>query len=163
MQKKTVLRVSLIAFISCGLCVSLIAAASSTPRPRPSGAKAAEDKLIIHNAWIREMPASRRITAAYMVIENQSGQETALIGAKTDAAETVELHRMAMEGGMMKMQKIDRIKLPVGKTEVTGNFHMMLIGLKSPLKEGDQVKLTLQFEKSVSKTVTVPVKKQAEK
>ena len=153
MQKKTMLRLLLIAFISCAWFVSL----------RPSGTAAAEDKIVIHNAWIREMPPARKITSAYMVIENRGEKETALIGGKTDVAEALELHRMAMDGGMMKMQKVERIKLPVGKTEVTGDFHIMLIGLKSPLKEGDQVKITLQFEGSVSKTITVPVKKQAEK
>ena len=120
---------------------------------------AAEEKFVIHNAWVQEMPPSSRISAAYLVVENRSGKETALIAAKSDIAETTEVHQMAMVDGMMKMQKVDRVKLPVGKTELTGDFHIMLIGLKSPVKEGDQVKLTLQFENAVSKTITVPVKK----
>ena len=59
----------------------------------------------------------------------------------------------------MRMRKLDLVPLPVGKTEMTGELHIMLIDLKAPLKEGDQVPLTLEFRSGVSKTVSVPVKK----
>ena len=117
------------------------------------------DKLVVRDAWIQEMPPSSRLTAAHMVIENLSPKETALIGAVANIAEAVELHRAEMDNGMMRMSKLDRINVPIGRTDLTGEFHIMLIGLRAPLKEGDQVALTLQFENSVSKTVMVPVKK----
>lgn len=117
------------------------------------------DKLIVRNPWIQEMPASKRLTAAHLVIENLSGKENALIGASAGIARAVELHRAEMNNGMMRMQKLDRIPLPVGKTDLTGELHIMLIDLKAPLKEGDQVMLTLEFEHAANKTVTVPVKK----
>ena len=117
------------------------------------------DKLIIRDAWIQEMPASKRLTAAHLVIENLSGKENALIGASAGIARAVELHRAEMNNGMMRMQKLDRIPLPVGKTDLTGELHIMLIDLKAPLKEGDQVMLTLEFENAASKTVIAPVKK----
>jgi copper(I)-binding protein len=66
-----------------------------------------------------------------------------------------------MNNGMMRMRKLDRVALPVGKTELTGDLHIMLIDLKAPLKEGDQVALTLEFENSAKQTVTVPVKKRS--
>ncbi len=121
--------------------------------------EAGADKLVARDAWIQEMPPSSRLTAAHMVIENLSAKETALIGAVANIAEAVELHRAEMDNGMMRMSKLDRIKVPIGRTDLTGEFHIMLIGLRAPLKEGDQVALTLQFENSVSKTVMVPVKK----
>jgi copper(I)-binding protein/putative intracellular protease/amidase len=117
------------------------------------------DKLVVRDAWIQEMPASKPLTAAHMVIDNVSGKETALIGARAGIAGAVELHRAEMDNGMMRMHKLDRIPVPIGKTDLTGELHIMLIGLKATLKEGDQVALTLQFENSVSKTVMVPVKK----
>jgi copper(I)-binding protein/putative intracellular protease/amidase len=117
------------------------------------------DKLVVRDAWIQEMPPSSRLTAAHMVIENLSPKETALIGAVANIAEAVELHRAEMDNGMMRMSKLDRIKVPIGKTDLTGELHIMLIGLRAHLKEGDRVALTLQFENSVSKTVMVPVKK----
>jgi copper(I)-binding protein/putative intracellular protease/amidase len=117
------------------------------------------DKLVVRDAWIQEMPASKPLTAAHMVIDNVSGKDTALIGARAGIAGAVELHRAEMDNGMMRMHKLDRIPVPIGKTDLTGELHIMLIGLKATLKEGDQVALTLQFENSVSKTVMVPVKK----
>jgi len=129
---------------------------------KPAGnAVTAAEELVIRNAWIQEMPPARRLTAAYLTIENLSGKENALLAAKADVAGSVELHRAEMNGGMMRMRKLDRVALPVGKTELTGDLHIMLIDLKAPLKEGDQVALTLEFENAVKQTVMVPVKKRS--
>jgi copper(I)-binding protein len=115
--------------------------------------------MVIRDAWIQEIPPSKKITAAHMVIENLSGWETALIAARTGVADSVELHRAEMDNGMMRMRKLDRIPLPAGKTDLTGELHIMLIGLKEPLKEGDQVPLVLEFENGVEKTVIAAVRK----
>src|SRR5215813_2046418 len=131
---------------------------ANSAMPTDSSVAPAE-KLIVRGAWIQEMPPSKRFTAARLVIENLSGKETALIAARSDIAGVVELHRTEMDNGVMRMRKLDRIRLPVGKTELTGELHLMLIDLQAPLKEGDQVVLTLKFENSVNKTVMVPVRK----
>jgi len=126
---------------------------------RSSALESGSDKLTVRDAWIQEMPPTSRVTAAHLIIENSSGKEDALIGAKTSVAATVELHRAEMDNGMMRMRKLDRIAVPVGKTDLTGELHIMLIDLKAQLKEGDQVFLTLEFQTGVNKTVIVPVKK----
>jgi copper(I)-binding protein/putative intracellular protease/amidase len=117
------------------------------------------DKLLIQNAWIQEVPPSRNVTVAYLVIENAGQKPSALLAARADIAGAVELHRAEMNNGMMRMRKLDRIDLPVGKTEITGELHIMLIDVSKRLVAGDEVALTLQFENAVSKTVVVPVKK----
>src|SRR5262249_5639802 len=131
---------------------------TNTAKPAVSSTAAAE-RILVRDAWIQEMPPSKRITAAHMVIENLSGKETALIAARSDIAGAVELHRAEMDNGMMRMRKLDRINLPVGKTELTGELHLMLIDLKATLREGDQAQLTLEFEGAVNKTVMIPVRK----
>ncbi len=125
--------------------------------------KIGAEKLVVRDAWIQEMPPARKLTAAYMVIENNSDRETSLVAAKTDIAGVVELHRAEMDNGMMRMRKLDRIRLPAGRTELTGDLHIMLIDLKSPVKEGDQVALTLEFENAPSKTVMIPVRKRQDR
>ncbi len=116
--------------------------------------------IIIRDAWIQEMPPSQRLTAAYMVIENTSSRNTALVSARSDIAGAVELHRVEMDDKqMMRMRRIDRINLPTGKTELTGDLHIMLIDLKRPVQEGDRVALTLEFENSVTKTLLIPVRR----
>jgi copper(I)-binding protein/putative intracellular protease/amidase len=131
---------------------------------KPAGITSATglDQIIIRDAWIQEMPPARKLTAAYLVIENNSTKETSLVAAKTDIAGAVELHRAEVENGMMRMRKLDRIRLPAGKTELTGDLHIMLIDLKSPVQDGDQVSLTLEFENAPSKTLMVPVRKRQE-
>jgi copper(I)-binding protein/putative intracellular protease/amidase len=140
-------------------------AGAGAAKPAPSAVNTAAvntaEKFVIQNAWIQEMPPARRLTAAYLTIENLSGKESALLAAKADVAGAVELHRAEMNNGMMRMQKLDRVTLPVGKTELTGDLHIMLIDLKTPLKEGDQVALTLEFENGVKQTVLAPVKKRS--
>jgi len=116
-------------------------------------------QLLIRDAWIQEMPPSRKFTAAHMVIENLSGKETALVAATTSVAGAVELHRAEMNDGLMRMRKLDRINLPVGETELKGELHIMLIDLKAPLQAGDQVPLTLEFENGLKQTLSVPVRK----
>jgi len=118
------------------------------------------EKLTVRDAWIQEMPPSTRISAAHMIIENLADTPNGLIGATATIARVVELHRAEMdEKGMMRMRRLDRIELPVGKTDLTGELHLMLFDLKAQLKEGDQVALTLEFQNGVSKSVMVPVKK----
>jgi|SRR5437764_1761395 len=119
------------------------------------------DKLVVRDAWIQEGPPSQKITAAFMVIENHAAADISLVSAGADAARVVELHKMELEDGMMKMRRVDSINVPAGgSVELKpGGYHLMVIGLKKELKEGDEVKVTLRFTGDVLKTVTVPVKK----
>ena len=59
------------------------------------------------------------------------------------------MHKMEMTGQMMKMREVDGIDLPAGQTVnlASGGFHVMLIGLKRQLKEGDSVPLSLVIER----------------
>ena len=119
------------------------------------------NKIIIRDAWIQEGPPSQKLTAAFMVIENQGAVETELVSAKTDIANVVELHKMETVDEVMRMSKVDLISVPgEGKAELRpSGFHLMLIGLNKEIKQGDEVTVTLQFANSVQKTIRVPVRK----
>ena len=97
--------------------------------------------------------------AAYLRgIRNRGGRADRLIGASSPAAGRVALHRMALNGGVMRMREIDAIELPAGVVTPLrhgGDYHLMLIGLRQPLKEGDRIELTLKFEQAGSQTVKV--------
>jgi hypothetical protein len=65
------------------IAVSLRVERDGAVSSKSAGASDAEaDKLLVRDAWIQEMPASKRITAAHMIIDNVSGKENALIGAR---------------------------------------------------------------------------------
>jgi copper(I)-binding protein len=90
----------------------------------------------------------------------QSAQDAKLVSAKSTAAGIVEVHEMAMDGGVMKMRAVDGLTLPMGKAVELkpGGYHVMLMDLKSQVKEGDAVPLTLVFETKDGKQQTLEVK-----
>jgi copper(I)-binding protein len=86
--------------------------------------------------------------AVYMTLTNSGSQVEALVSASSDAAQTVELHEVKNDGGVMKMRPVKSIPVPAkGKVELKpGGYHIMLLDLKRDLKAGEKVAVTLKFE-----------------
>lgn len=108
-------------------------------------AQAPPADLSVEDPWVREAPAPRTTTAAYMVLRNLSSREIVLTGGSTPAAKVLELHEMIDEGGTMRMRKVERLVIPA-KDSLTlrpGGLHLMLIELTRPLKIGEKVPITL--------------------
>lgn len=106
----------------------------------------------VGDAWTRATPGGATIGAAYLTVAAAKGAGDKLIAAKSDVAERVELHTHLMEGDVMKMRRVESIGVPDGsyvRLKPSGD-HIMLIGLKQPLKQGGTVMLTLVFEKAGS-------------
>ena len=106
------------------------------------------DPIQITDAWIRAVPSSSDLTVGFMVIENKSPQDNALLAVETTAADTVEIHEMAYENEMMKMRPVSEVVIPGGsKAELKpGGYHLMLFGMKSQPAENDSVFLILYFK-----------------
>jgi hypothetical protein len=104
--------------------------------------------------------ASGGTSASYLTITNSGGTADALIKAASDVADTVELHTMTMENNVMRMSPVEKIDIPAnGTAELKpGGLHVMLIGLRQDLKDGDVVKLTLTFQNSGTIEVEAPVR-----
>lgn len=126
----------------------VFAAAAASAQPR---------QLQIDNAWSRATPGKSDIGAAYVTIRSPTADR--LIGASTPLANKAELHTMEMSGMVMKMRPIAGIDIPAGQpvTLGPGGMHIMLMGLKEPLKAGQSFPLTLTFQKAGPRTVTVAV------
>jgi hypothetical protein len=106
--------------------------------------------LRARDVWSRPAPAGGT-GVVYLTLENQGRQPDRLIGAKSDIAQAVELHRTTMEGGVMKMQPIaGGVEVPARSRVIfePGGAHIMLVGLKRDLKAGDRFSVELRFEKS---------------
>ena len=97
-------------------------------------------------------------SAVYMTFKN-NGAADRLLSASTAAASLVEVHNMNMEGGVMRMRRLDGVDLPSSGTVVLapGGLHMMLFGLKAPLRAGESFPLELRFEKAGKILVQVNV------
>jgi periplasmic copper chaperone A len=114
--------------------------------------------LKIDHPWARASAGPARNGAAFFTVEN-SGRADRLVAVSGDLAQRVELHTHRMEGDVLQMRQVEAVEVPAGGTAVLqpGGFHVMLIGLEQPLKEGDHFPLTLTFEQAGSITVEVKV------
>jgi hypothetical protein len=113
--------------------------------------------LAIERPWARASAAANG--AAYMVISNQGKETDALIGASSPVAQTVELHTVIMDGDVMRMRPVKAIEVNVSEPAVLkpGGLHIMLMGLKAPLKQAETFPLTLTFANAGTVTVTVAI------
>jgi copper(I)-binding protein len=88
---------------------------------------------------------------AYLNLENQGKSADRLVSASSPRAKRVEIHTMSMDGGIMRMREIGGIDLPPGakvSMRPRGGYHLMLMDLTAPLKDGETLPLTLTFEKA---------------
>jgi len=115
-------------------------------------------QVTVSSAWVRGTVAGQKVTGAFM--QMTSPTDTALVAMTSPVAKIVEIHEMKMDGGMMKMNAVDKLPLPAGKlVELKpGGYHVMLFDLRQPVKEGDVVPLILTFEDKAGRKSTVEVK-----
>jgi copper(I)-binding protein len=115
----------------------------------------------IDKAWARATPGMAKTAAVYLSITNTGTTADQLVSVSTPAAERAEPHTMKMENNVMEMRPLGPVTIAPGKSIVfapNGN-HIMLIGLKAPLKEGDTVPLTLTFAHAGKREATASVEK----
>jgi periplasmic copper chaperone A len=106
--------------------------------------------LRIGHPWTRPTLPGQTTGGGYLSINNTGNAPDRLLGGSTFAAVTVEVHEMHMEGDVMRMREIKTLALPPGKvvTLAPGGLHLMLTGLKAPLRAGDVVPVKLRFERA---------------
>jgi copper(I)-binding protein len=70
---------------------------------------------------------------------------------------------MKMDNGVMVMRQVPEIALPKGQTVnlKPGGLHIMFIGLKNQIKDGEQVPVALTLQNAVGKQQTLQIKAQA--
>lgn len=110
----------------------------------------------VSDAWARATaPGQVNGMVAMKLVSKRDGE---LVAARSDASQTVEIHSMEMSGGMMKMRQIDALPLVAGEPAILGpgGHHLMLIGLKKPLRVDGLVKGELTVRFADGKTETVP-------
>ncbi|MEO7495419.1 MAG: copper chaperone PCu(A)C [Massilia sp.] len=121
----------------------------------------AHAQVTVSKAWIRATVPQQTSTGAFMQL--QAKADTRLVAVKSPLAKA-ELHQMQMNGDRMSMREADSVALVAGQplNLASGGYHIMLTGLKHPLKDGDSVPLSLVFEDGRKQRSTlnlaVPVK-----
>lgn len=121
----------------------------------------AGEGVVIADIYARANGASAKAGAAFMVIKNFTDEDDRLIGASTDVAMKAELHTHTVDAsGLTVMGPLEGgLAVPAhsGVALKRGGHHVMMMGLKRPLNDGDMITLTLIFEKAGKVTVDVPV------
>lgn len=108
-------------------------------------------ELEIGHPWARMTPAGATVGGGYLSVHNEGKEADTLVSATSEVAERVEIHEMSVSDGVMKMRMLpEGVTIPAG-AEVAlapGGYHLMMMGLKQPLKEGESFKGTLTFAKA---------------
>ncbi len=127
--------------------------------PAWSGSAAMNENVHVMAPFARAVPKVMKNGAVYMVLHNISEAQQVLTEIKGDIAEHIGLHQSLMANGMMKMQPVKSLVIPPNaKFELKpGGYHIMLMGLKRQLREGENFQLTLYFSDGSSKQIKVPV------
>ncbi len=107
---------------------------------------------------VRATSPGQLISSAYLTIENKGSTTDRLVAVSFARAKEVQLHEMKMDGDKMMMRQMTGIEIPAnGSVELKpGGYHLMLMGLDSAIKDGEQLKMTLQFEKAGKVDVVFP-------
>lgn len=117
--------------------------------------------MVIEDPYARASTPNAISGAAFMSIFNHSDQDDRVIAATSDISERVELHTHIQDAqGVMRMVEVeDGFAVAAGETIrlERGGMHVMFLGLRQPLLQGDEVEVTLQFEHADPVTVMIPV------
>ncbi|MBL4630273.1 MAG: copper chaperone PCu(A)C [Paraglaciecola sp.] len=116
-------------------------------------------ETIITNATVRLLPPGVPNTAAYFSIQNNSDTSQTLIAVSADFATKAEIHNHIQVGDMMRMQHQSEVVIEPGESIqfAPGGLHIMLFGLKQPLREEQSVSIILQTKEGESISITANV------
>ncbi len=118
--------------------------------------------IAIGHPWARPTAEGARAGAAYLSLDNTGGEADSLVSAASSAAGKTQIHETTNDGGVMKMRRVEGgVAIAPGATVSfkPGGYHIMLLGLKQRLEEGQHIPLTLTFAKAGTVDVEVYVEK----
>ena len=132
-------------FVLTILVAMLLACSKQTP------------EIFITDNWVRATAEGQDVGAAYMTITSAS--DTSLVKVESSASDSIEIHSMSMENGIMKMRMLEQLDLKAKTPNklTPGGFHLMLFDLKKPLKAGETVSFSLHFKNQAGKEILATI------
>ncbi len=118
------------------------------------------DGLTISKNWIRATPPAASAAGGYMILSNKSDKDVTLTGVRFEGAAKSTIHEMKMDNGVMSMRELEGgVVIGAGKQVALkpGGFHLMFMGLKSQLNDGENLPVTLVFDNGGEITLQFPV------
>ena len=122
-------------------------------------AGAAHAQVIVQDAWVRATVPQQKATGAFMRLT--AAQDARLVSASSPVAGVTEVHEMKLVDNVMKMRPLPALDLPAGQAVELkpGGYHIMLIDLKTALKDGENVPITLHFDDGSRRTILAPARR----
>lgn len=145
-------RLALIAVVAFAL-----SACSRSSEKAPSG-EAAASAVVVTDVLCRPTPNGRQVTGCYMTLT--SPVDDTLVSVESPVAALAQIHESRMESNMMMMRELEAgLPLPAGEAVQlkSGGNHVMLLGVREPLRAGQSVPLTLTFATAAPVEVTASV------
>lgn len=136
--------------------LAALAAALAAPVPVLAGS----EDVAVEAPWARASIGTSRPGAAYMTIRNTGDEAVTLTGIATPLAMMPEIHQTSTDAqGVSSMSPAGEITIAPGEAVALepGGLHAMLMGLQSPMAEGESFPLTLSFSDGGEITVEVPI------
>ena len=114
----------------------------------------------VDGAWARASIGSSKVSAVYLVVTNRDDSADRLLRVETERAGHTMIHRSVVEDGVGKMRPVDAIEIPPGGSArlEPGGLHVMLMRVSPPLETGENVSVTLVFERAGPVVLSVPVR-----
>ena len=116
--------------------------------------------LVISQPWCRAAPRGAELASGYLTIENKGTTTDRLIGGSTEIAEKLQIQQSGMAGGGLTLTPVEGgLTISPGDKVVLAphGIHLTLSNLKSRMKKGTKVPMTLEFEKAGKVTVSFDV------
>ncbi len=119
------------------------------------------DNLEITGAWARATPPRAKNGGAFLTVTNHGMVADKLVAASTEMAKKTELHNHINDNGIMRMRHVPHVEVPAHGQAVLkpGSYHVMMMGLKGPLREGEMLMVKLTFKKAGTVMVHMPIMK----
>lgn len=144
--------------ISLILVAGTLLVACSPGEDKAASAEAAASAVVVTDVLCRPTPNGRQVTGCYMTLT--SPVDDTLVSVESPVAALAQIHESRMESNMMMMRELEAgLPLPAGEAVQLkpGGNHVMLMGVREPLRAGQTVALTLTFASATPVEVTASV------
>lgn len=116
--------------------------------------------LVISQPWSRAAPRGAELASSYLTIENKGTAPDRLIGGSTEIAEKLQIQQSGMVGGGLTLTPVEGgLTISPGDKVVLAphGVHITLSNLKTKMKKGTKVPMTLEFERAGKVAVSFDV------
>jgi len=146
-------------YLTAALFVALAACGQASQAP--ADAQTQQAAVRIENAWAAPTPGGVDVSAGYLTIVNAGAAGDALLSVTSPRAGRVEVHEMAMQGGVMQMRAVAQLAVPARQSvELAPNGrHLMFYGVAQPFAAGETIPVRLVFEHAGAVDVSLPVRR----